>query len=315
MTQQQDTTLSKSNEDIATKTKQIAPSGVSSKTTLHSTQQPEKDSMSIKSPIRTANFPIEAALQGGMDTAKSPLPQMISDSISGNDSLRMQKPIIGNEGKSHPPLPANEMWVFVALMILFALLAFNFRRFSALIADQTKSFFKKEDTIVRRFFSSINTLRFKSQFLLFSIGVFSLYVYILFYNPTDAFRLVTFLKILGVTSGFYLLKVLTVDFIGYVFFDTRKTKIFKDILFNLSTLLFIFVFALLIAKIYLLPIFDFPIDCVGIFLLVFFYILLFIKVFIIFYTKALGVFYIFLYLCTLEILPLLILFWVYHFIA
>ena len=142
-------------------------------------------------------------------------------------------------------------------------------------------------------------LEYRMYFSIFMIGVVSMYVQECFFNSDLGFHIITFVKILGVTAAFYLAKILLFEIIGNTFFNVRLIKSFKDSYFNLVSILVFFIFPVLILKTYYRFQWAIPFDYITLILIVFFYILLLIKVFQIFFTKLLDTFYIFLYLFTL----------------
>lgn len=245
---------------------------------------------------------------------------MRADSISRTDSLKILVPSnpepTGFLGKSVPVFPHNTPWVFGALFLMLLLMTVSLQKSAGMYWQNVKSFFKSKEISSFRTVAAVDFVKYRIYFTLFSLLVFSLYVYSYFYNPAvGVFSIVTYGKFLGITLLFYLFKLLTFEFIGHVFFNLKQLRSFKQAYSGLVYLLSALLFLVLIVKIYRPESWFVPLDAVAMGLMVGFYILLLIKVFHIFYAKILDVLYIFLYLCTLEILPLFVLFWVYSLIV
>ncbi|MGC3977310.1 MAG: DUF4271 domain-containing protein [Paludibacteraceae bacterium] len=240
------------------------------------------------------------------------------DTIVAKKAIRKQyvvlKKIDGREGKSLPSYPQTEPWVFVLILFLFILFVTSVKKSAGRLYEYLKNFFNKKKTAFSYSTFTINLLEYKISSFLLSLGVVSLFISSVFCDATSGFQPMIFLKILAVTFVFYLLKVGLINFIGYVFFSLKQVIFFKETYSNLILSFSLFIFPILIIKIYSsfhsCVIFEYT----AVILLVIFYILLLFKVFQIFYTKILDSFYVFLYLCTLEILPLILLLRVYNLI-
>lgn len=236
----------------------------------------------------------------------------VVDSLKRVDSLAVVHAPRGFIGISHPSLPQTESWVFVTLLILFFLLIFSISRSRGLIPDTVKTFFQVKDrsSIFRR--ATISDLRFRLFLILFSIGVLSLYSYLTFYQPQTEFSFKKYTYFLLTTIAFFGFKSLTFDLLGYVFLDASSLKMGKDSYFNILSFLGIILFPFLILHIYIPFNYINIIEVISLIIAVGFFILVIIKLFQIFFHKLVASFYILLYLCTLEILPLIALFQVYQ---
>ena len=245
---------------------------------------------------------------------------LVKDSLHRIDSLKkvnlsktlVVKPVSGREGKSVPSFSGNENWAFIAIIFFLFLLLLSIQKSSGAFFGSIKTLFKRKESKMSRTASMVNLFEYKVYSTLFILGVISMFVQEYFFISSEGFRFITFLKILGVTTAFYAVKIILIEFIGNVFFNKRLINTFKESYFSLVCLSTCLLFPLLILRTYCECGWDIPYNYIALFLLLFFHILLFIKVFQIFFTKLLDTFYIFLYLCTLEILPLFILFRVYN---
>ncbi len=238
-----------------------------------------------------------------------------ADSIHLADSLSHVVPVVrGFSGIPHPSLPQTENWVFIALAALFIILVFSISRSSGLLSDTIKTFFqvKERSSIFSK--ATVNDFRFRLFVIIFSIGVISLFSYLLLHKTDTPFSLKDFGLFLAVTLIFFGIKSVIFDIMGYVFLDPTTLKIGKESYFNILAFLGIILFPLLIIEIYL------PYDMLNIITITFIilsiiaYIIVTIKLFQIFFHKIVASFYIMLYLCTLEFLPLIALYKVYELI-
>ena len=239
-----------------------------------------------------------------------------ADSLHLVDSLRAIAQIPrGFTGIPHPSMPQTESWVFVILILLFFLFVYSISQSIGLISDTFKTFFqvKERSSIFSK--ATVNDSRFKFFLIIFAISSISFYAYLQLHNPLQPFSINEFSLFLLTTSIFFGIKSLLFDLIGYVFLGNNVLKLAKEAYFNVISFWGVCLFPILFLQIYI------PASFVGITQLLSLIvsicagILIIIKLFQIFFQKILASFYILLYLCTLEILPLLILFKVYKLIV
>jgi len=259
-------------------------------------------------------MPNLVSIQSVKDTAISIADSInLNDSILLNDSLsKIDTPIVNviktYTGIPHPSLPNTEIWVFATLILLFLILVFTFKRSSGWMSDTFRYFFKKKDR--SSFFSkaTISDFYSKSALLLFSLGVFSLYAYLQIFKPESGFHLYIYIFFFLVFLAYYLFKYLTIIILGYVFIEPAKLKKATEYYYNILTFLAISLFPLLFFQIYIHENYFFIIQTLSLIFTSTAFIVLIIKLFQIFFSKIVVSFYILLYLCTLEILPLFILY-------
>ena len=244
------------------------------------------------------------------------------DSVAFADSLRMLDSVktalkmpVGFIGIPHPSLPQTESWVFAILIILFFLLVYSVRQSIGLISDTIKTFFqvKERSSIFSK--ATVNDASFRFFLVVFSIGVLSFYACIIHHNSELTLSIKEYGKFLLATSIFFGVKYLIFDLIGYVFLNQGSLKMAKGAYFNIVSFLGVVLFPLLFLHIYASNKFTGIADISSLIICFTACILVIIKLFQIFFQKVLASFYILLYLCTLEFLPLIILFKVYKFIA
>lgn len=217
----------------------------------------------------------------------------------------------GFEGIAHVVHPSSADWVFLVLFAQFILLCIVFARSYGWVLGTIASFFKVKER--ESLFSKSTIIDVQSRFILlfFALSVYSFFIIFALLPPTIDFGFKLYGAIIGVSIVFMLFKYLTSLIIGYVFtaaVDTRNAqKGFAD------------AFNLLAVALYPLLLFSFYSDfgdhhyirILTAIMLAVAYLLFVIKLFQIFYHKIVTSFYILLYLCTLEIVPLIVLFEVY----
>jgi Domain of unknown function (DUF4271) len=239
-----------------------------------------------------------------------------ADSIHSADSLKsiVQIPH-GFIGISHPSIPQTESWVFIILVLLFSVFVYSLSQSVGLISDTIRSFFqvKERSSIFSK--ATVNDSRFRFFLIIFSIGTISLYAYFLLHNSAVSFSIKEFSLFLVATSLFFAVKSLIFDLIGYVFLHSASLKMAKDAYFNIISFLGVCLFPILFLQIYIPDNFIGITQIVSLIVSICIAVLIIIKLFQIFFQNILASFYILLYLCTLEILPLIILFKVYKLIV
>ena len=233
---------------------------------------------------------------------------MRADSIALADSLRLAKLTRGFEGIPHPSFPESESWVFGTILFLFLMMVVSFLRSSGWFYESVRTFFQVKDR--SSIFSKATINDFQSRFILilFSVGVLSLYGYILLIPSGKPFEITQYALVLGVTLLFYIFKFLSIEVLGYVFLEKQSLKIARESYFNLLIYLGIVLFPLLIFQIYFpLWLNDYTVY-ISLIMCALLVVLLIFKLFQIFFQKAVTSFYLLLYLCTLEILPVFLIY-------
>ena len=217
----------------------------------------------------------------------------------------------GVEGKLHPSFSQNQNWTFIVLFVLFGIMIFSLARSSGLLLETIKSFFQVKERTSLFSKTTLKDFRFRIFLVLFSVGVFSLYAHVVNNPIGNDFQLTQFSYFFGITLLFFILKNFVFEIVGYVFLNFSELKVAKEIYFNIVSFLGLILFPLVVTRIYIEYNCIDTIDLLFVFSLVLSYLLLLIKIIQIFLHKILALFYILLYLCTLEILPLSVLFKVY----
>lgn len=229
-----------------------------------------------------------------------------ADSIAYVDSV-YRHAMSGFQGTISQQVPASQWWVFVLMLLLFGLLVFSVIRTMVSPADVLKGLFDSKKRAVSFNKNSIDSFEQKVYFFIFSSVTVSLTAYVLNYNVTNEFGFREFFFYFMVFNIFAVIKYFISKVLEYVFFGKAVLKkIWEDYL-NIFTLLSF----LLYLYILLLLFSPFSFDGISTYVvsaLVVLAELVFVVVLIRnFLHKIVVSLYLMLYLCTLEILPVLLL--------
>ena len=264
-------------------------------------------------------MPKADSLKSILDTALKYSPDSLikPDSISVSDTIHLPEiqniKFSGFDGVLHPSLPATENWVFITLLILLSISAVMFLRSSGWVIESLRTFFTVKDRGSIFYKRTMSDFESRLFLVIFSIGVFSLYSYMILNPMGKNFLLITFLKLLGVTGVFFVLKFLIMKIIGYVFLHPTIQKQTTESYYNVLIYLGLVLFPLLIFHIYFPEFLIYYIRILGLILCLVASIVYTTKLFLIFFKNFASSFYLLLYLCTLEILPIVLLFYWYNF--
>jgi hypothetical protein len=195
--------------------------------------------------------------------------------------------------------------IFILIFVLLATVRLFFNKylnqlFHSIINYPTSARLFRERTL------SLTHASFRLDLIFyFTFGVFVYQFFDLFHVSFNQSSIVTYLIILGLVIGYYILKRVAYSFAGIVAGSTAETAefLYNMHLHNRILGLFLIPVTLVIAfgalqnprlMVY-----------AGLFVVAFFYLLLIIRGAKILMTKHFSIFYLILYLCTLEILPLI----------
>ncbi len=242
----------------------------------------------------------------------------IKDTINIPDTTTLQSVVSTNalrfEGEPIARLPHNESWIFGVVFVFFIFFIFSLNRSYSWIEDSLKNITKVKSR--NSLFSKTTAEEYQSRFLLvlFSVGVITLYLYLTFF-PTIVLNLKVYALLFLSSLTFLFLKQMLSKTVAYTFLNKELFKIGSENFYNTLSFSGILLFPLLILKIYFYD--GLNVKLFDIIALIFTFsalIFLTVKYFQIFYRKILDFFHILLYLCTLEILPLIGMYQVYKWI-
>ncbi len=240
----------------------------------------------------------------------------MADTLQPAESITVADTVVaevlrGFEGITRATHPSSENWVFLVVLAQFILLCLVFARSYGWVIGTVVSFFKVKER--ESLFSKTTIIDVQSRFilLLFAVSVYSFLVLFLLMPNVISFNIVAYGKVFAVSIAYLLLKYIAGFIIGYVFTQPIDLNNARKGYVDAFNLLAVILYPFLLIRLYA----DFEnfynLRYIALIFIVLAYLLFIIKLFQIFYQKIVTSFYILLYLCTLEIIPLVVLFQVY----
>lgn len=222
-----------------------------------------------------------------------------------------------SEGLPLPSSLQSESWFFAMLLALFALMVLAVRVYPSFVTEGFRTMLRAVNPSVLFGNPEGRGSRFRFLYVVFAFCTIGLYAYVAISRPEEGegFPFAKYPLFLSATVVFFLLKDLFIRLLCFTFFDERVRRLSSVSYYNAVAFCGLALFPLLFLRVYIpLPAVDFiRIVCMVVIVLI--YILFVLRLFRIFYSKLSDVFYLLLYLCTLEIIPLAVLFEVYWLMA
>ncbi len=272
-------------------------------------------------------MPIQDSIQTLSDSARIALDSLqLRDSILRADSLALADSIAyadsvqlhafkGYDGLLLPQDPSNQPWVFVLLLLSFGLIVLSFIRSIIPPWQNITNYFSSKDRTSIFSKTSIDSFEQKLYFFTFSSITISLIGYLIFHKTGNAFSLITYSKFYAATLLFFAVKYIFTKIIEFVFFDKNTTKLLLDSYLNMLTIVSILMYLLILFQLYAGQNSIQLTSYTTLTFIVFGLLIFSIRLLQIFLHKFADSLYLMLYLCTLEILPVLLLIQVFHEIA
>ena len=213
-------------------------------------------------------------------------------------------------GNELPANPLHTDWMIIIMLaatFLFSLIKSNSKKMMPYF--ERVFLFRRKNELTSRNVSGLfhwqSTVLNLISFLI--IGLFG-YSVAAYYNaiPNGTKGIVNWIIVLGIISGAVTMRHLVCVITGAV---SGQQEIFREYLLGIYHsyrfgALFLFAFIILMAYTEILPVRDFILS--GIFIMAIMYLIRVIRLLIIFLNRSVSIFYLILYLCALEILPVLI---------
>lgn len=231
----------------------------------------------------------------------------------GNPSLHTELPNrqVGMSVVSLPYMLRNDDWMTGALFVCLVLLVYAYNKMRHRLRQMTREFFLSSHQHTGSF--TVETSAEKSARRYMSFQLCMLGGVMIFGYSQNEFdyhlgQLSPHLLLITYVVGFFLCvlsKRLLMRLVNWVFFPKTQQKAWNDINYYIITVESIVYFPLALVYVY----FQIPYEAA---LALFFFILLILKILLafktyhIFFTKSYGLFHLFVYLCALEIMPLLV---------
>lgn len=218
------------------------------------------------------------------------------------------------DGIPIPSLPHTESWVFAVLALLFLLIIYAFHSSFDWTIDALRNIIKKRTRTSNYHKITFNEYQARLILVIVAIKVITLNAY-LYLSTSGELQLSTYLSLLLFSALFVFGKHIVILLLTYIFSDKEISRLALAQYYNIIALLGIVLFPVLAIKIYF-PLLHSQIifDVLIIISIGLAMILIVIKLFQFFYLKILDFFYILLYLCSLEIIPLIGIYKVYQLI-
>lgn len=221
----------------------------------------------------------------------------------------------GFEGMALPSFPSSEDWVFSAILFYFFLLSFSFLRSSSWFYESFRTFFQVKNRSSIFVKTNINDFQSQLTLIFFSLGVLTLYVHTILLNPLYGYELTDYLYLLSVAVLIFGVKFLLVELVGYVFVSKATFSLARQSYFNLLIYWGIIQFSILVFQLYSPATFAHYFSYIGLLFIVLAFFFMSIRLFQIFYDRFVVSIYILLYLCTLEIVPFFLAYWLFRMIV
>jgi hypothetical protein len=237
-----------------------------------------------------------------------------ADSVARADSIALHA-FKGFDGVVATGMPSDQNWVFLVLLFMFGVIVVSFlRAFSSPVEILTSFFNSKErNSIFNK--TSIDNFEQKVYLFIFSITSLSLFSYLIFHEQGQAFSVLTYLYFLIATVGFFLAKYILSKLLSYIFLDKNTIKMVTDSYLNVVSFVALLFYPIMLIHLYATDIsMGFTVNAsliiTGLGLVLFA-----IKLVQIFLHKIVASLYLLLYLCTLEILPVIGMIQVFRYLA
>ncbi|MDR3706286.1 MAG: DUF4271 domain-containing protein [Paludibacteraceae bacterium] len=261
---------------------------------------------------QTANTHLDDSLINVVRDSLGAIHRTDSVQIVVADSLRqVAKNLSGFVGTPLPQNVASETLTPILLLIIFLLYGYVFTRGRKMMLETIKDFFYLKERSSIFIDSSLrqNQLSFHFIFILVFSG--ALFLHVLLYKQACFLSFQNKIIYLGLFAllimVFLAVKYFVFNVLSYIFFrNNNKASIFIRGYFTILFGLGLGLFPLSVGLIYTPPSFHLYFIIGGLILCIISFLLIFYKTSQIFLNKISSFFYIILYLCTLEILPIII---------
>ncbi len=235
-----------------------------------------------------------------------------TDSIKeaiGDSILEIANTTTGFIGTPLPEtLKANPI-VTISLLVLFFLFGYVLSFGQKMILETTKDFFHlKERSSI--FIESTNLLQIKISFVVIFVGSIGLFLFSLYFHEDNSSslqeRLIYLALFFAIALTFLFFKVIIFKLLSHIFLEQNTSSVFFRGYFTIIFGLGLTIYPVVVGLIYTPENFFTTFLFIGLFLILISFILILYKIIQIFLVNFYSLFYIILYLCALEILPVLI---------
>ncbi len=202
----------------------------------------------------------------------------------------------------------NMLLVFCfAMFLLFTVIRFSFKNYMFLTVRAAVNIQIANALFLKKNLRNLRGSFFLNVFTFLNISLFFLESYH-FFSP-DRFihqQLLTYLEILAALVVIYLLKVFVILFLGFIFDGTNEAKEYISTVFIYNKNIAIFLLPITLSVPFVIYDSKPFLLYLGFLLMVYFFVYRLFRGVKILFNKHLSIFYMILYICALEILPLLV---------
>lgn len=205
----------------------------------------------------------------------------------------------------------SQDWILFVILGSLAIIAWTKLFYNKFISLIFKAAFNYQ--LSYKLFRENNSVYQRTSFLfnlnfVINIGLFG-YLSLHFYSkfPETHNHFLYFLIISGIVAAFYLLKYVVYKILGFILKEENTTSEYLHNLLIYNKILGITLLPITVSIPYIDPIMHKPLIILGIMMYIIFFIMSIIRGFLITIRTNVSIFYLILYLCTLEILPIIIL--------
>ncbi len=244
----------------------------------------------------------------------------IADSIARVDSIARADSIAlhafkGYDGAIAIGAPSDQNWVFLVLLFMFGVFVVSFLRAISSPLNIFTTYFNSKDRGSIFHKTSIDNIEQKFYFFVLSVTSISLFSYLAFHQQGKAFSFFVYVQFVVVVLLFFLIKYIFTKLITYIFLDNGIVKSLLDNYLNVVSFVSILFYPIMLFQLYAKDVSSELIPVSGLIIMALGLILLAVKLIQIFLHKLVDSLYLLLYLCTLEILPVIIVIQVFRYIA
>jgi len=239
-------------------------------------------------------------------------PQQYAGFFRDNTTLHPELPYrsFGESAVSLPYMLRNDNLVTGSLLVCLILLVYAVNKTRRQLVQQTKKFFFAPRQRSRMFAAETSIESSSRRYLYLQLCILGgVMIFAYSQNKYDNFlgQLSPRMLLLTYLAGFFVCilgKRLLISFVNWVLFPKNKQKTWNDIYSYIVSVESIVFFPLALAYVYFQLSYE---TALSLFIFIFFIIkiLLAFKTYYIFFRKSYGLFHLFVYLCALEVMPLL----------
>ena len=239
------------------------------------------------------------------------LPQYYKESFFSKDSLFHPELTGGRLGVAGDPIPytiANDNFFVSLLLGCFILIVVGFSQSRSFILRQAKNFFRVSRSNVTAITETSAEIRFQVSMLLQTCLMLALCFFFYARERVGGTFVVDFYQVLGIFFGvtvlYFFLKMALYWLVDWVFFDKKKNEQWQKAFLFVSAMMGVVLFPMVMLQIF----FELPLQSILFFALLVVILaemLSLYKVYIIFFKDKAPCLQLILYLCALEIVPLL----------